>query len=623
MIDFKSNSQDIRRLSGRLGLAVVFTVFVMEGWAQVVLPTAEQSGLQGSSTLEIRGADDPFFEMWEKAVEALDESYDQWNFRPDETVDSTTFTINYIASLATDGRRRLDRVMILHADPNRDRSVTRAEAVSFLETQIGLKWITGDRLRLDDGRVLSFADFLRADTDQEDCVSKKEFVVAMWDRDGVDADFSAMDKDQNGLLEIHEYADVQGDNYRDVVSDFELADLNEDRKLSRSELAQAVPIHRRHLLDTNLAAFDDDGDQCLSLQEYRLSMLGNYNYPWELMPKDDDLDNEISFDEFTFHPRDLFQLQKRYYFHRLDLDGDGLLSQDEFMFQPPRVDVLSVMDIDGNQTLKLFESRKFPKVGSPAVRPAGKDVLFHAIPPEGEHQAVLMLFKLDGSESREIVDGLMPSWAPRGDRFACSRYKEGASVWIMGSDGTARNRIDDGWGAQWSPNGDWIAYRNDNGIRLYDTQGKRTLGFLDKKMHRFRYLHPFLSWSADGRQIAFFASTDHETQLVVVSGIEGLSSGGKQDMKPRQTTLFRTTEKVKGELLWDDGGVFLFSMFSREHGRDVIYRFDPKVDETPKVFERLIGVENPADITPWPQESKYVVTTAMSSGDGSDGQNAK
>ena len=52
---------------------------------------------------------DPFATMWMRAVEALDESYDQWNFRPEETVDSTTFTINYIASLATDGRRRLDQ----------------------------------------------------------------------------------------------------------------------------------------------------------------------------------------------------------------------------------------------------------------------------------------------------------------------------------------------------------------------------------------------------------------------------------------------------------------------------------------------------------------------------------
>ena len=55
-------------------------------------------------------------------------------FSSEETVDSTTFTINYIASLATDGRRRLDRVMILHVDPNRDRSVTREEALGFRVT---------------------------------------------------------------------------------------------------------------------------------------------------------------------------------------------------------------------------------------------------------------------------------------------------------------------------------------------------------------------------------------------------------------------------------------------------------------------------------------------------------
>ncbi len=101
---------------------------------------------------------DPFDEVLERAVNALDESYEGWQRRPDETVDSTTFTINYSASISIDGRRRLDRVMILHADANRDRKVSRDEARRFLEIQLGIRWFTGDLLRHLDGRVVDFAD---------------------------------------------------------------------------------------------------------------------------------------------------------------------------------------------------------------------------------------------------------------------------------------------------------------------------------------------------------------------------------------------------------------------------------------------------------------------------------
>ena len=308
---------------------------------------------------------DPIATMWMRAVEALDESYDQWNFRPEETVDSTTFTINYIASLATDGRRRLDRVMILHVDPNRDRSVTREEALGFLESQIGLRWVSGDRLRFQDGRVLVFSEFLRADTNQDDRISKKEFVVAMWDREGVDAQFSIMDLNGDGVIDLSEYADPRSPNFRNVIEIFNQADSSGDLLLDREELYQWVPMHRRHLLDSNLAAFDEDGDQALSIDEFRLSMLGNYNYPWEVKPEDRNRDGEISFDEFSFHPRDLFQLQKRYYFHCLDVDGDNSLSQDEFAFQQRRNHVLVSVDVKGNSSRLIFDDAKYPRVSGP------------------------------------------------------------------------------------------------------------------------------------------------------------------------------------------------------------------------------------------------------------------
>ena len=552
---------------------------------------------------------DPFATMWMRAVEALDESYDQWNFRPEETVDSTTFTINYIASLATDGRRRLDRVMILHVDPNRDRSVTREEALGFLESQIGLRWVSGDRLRFQDGRVLVFSEFLRADTNQDDRISKQEFVVAMWDREGVDAQFSIMDLNGDGVIDLSEYADPKSPNFRNVIEIFNQADSSGDVLLDREELYRWIPMHRRHLLDSNLAAFDEDGDQALSMDEFRLSMLGNYNYPWEVKPEDRNRDGEISFDEFSFHPRDLFQLQKRYYFHRLDVDGDNSLSQDEFAFQQQRNHVLVSVDEKSNSSRLIFDDAKYPRLGSPVIRSGGEEVLFHAIPPEGEHQAVLKLVKIDGSETREIGVGLLPSWSPNGDRFVCSRYDGGSSVWIMGLNGTAHKRIDDGWGAQWSPDGRKIAYRNDNGIRLYEVSTGQSTQLFDKTQHPYRYVHPYFAWAPDSSRLAFFGELNREIELAVLSLTDDGDATQKVDKDVGNYEVkLRTSEAVNGELSWSADGRLLFSLRSREHGRLVIYEMDPDNDARPRVVDSFLELRHPMDVDLDSRADKMVVT---------------
>ena len=520
-------------------------------------------------------ADDPFELILQRAIDALDESYDSWNFRPEETVDSTTFTINYIASLSTDGRRRLDRVMILHADPNRDRLVTREEAIRFLEIQLGLRWASDDRLRLEDGRVVDFAGFLRADTDQNDEISQQEFVVAVWNSEGAKADFDALDANSDGRMTLAEYAAPDGPNVRDMSAWFHQADRNEDGLLSESELIEATPINRQHLIRSNVIAFDDDGDQQLSLTEFRLSMLGNVNYPWESLPQDEDHDDALSFEEFKFHPQDLFQLQKRYYFHRLDRNRDNRLTLDEFEFEQQKSYALYRISTGGEEVTEIYRNDRFPTIGSPSISADGSSVLCHAIPPQGEHKALIIVMSADGGETREVCNGLMPSWAPTGSRFACSRYEGGAGVWIMRSDGNPERRIDDGWGAQWSPNGNSIAYTNDNSIRIYDVASQKSRVALAKKDHPYRYIHPHLSWSPDSRRIAFHGNLDREVEIGV------LTVGDQSELKRR----FRTIDATGGDLTWTkDGRKLLFSMQSPRYARSLIYQLTVDSNDPPAIF---------------------------------------
>ena len=565
----------------------------------VAQEAALQQGPAPDAEDEVAEREDPYFAMWGRAVDALDESYDQWNYRPGETVDSTTFTINYIASLATDGRRRLDRVMILHADPNRDRAVTRKEALSFLETQLGLKWVSGDTLRYPQGRVVAFADFLRADTDQNDEISESEFVVAMWDRGGT-ADFGQMDIDGNGVVALEEYTRLDGPNICDLNERFQRFDSDKDGRLSANELQASVPIHRRHLISSNLAGFDEDGDRALSFHEYQLSMLGNFNYPWEYRPRDENHDDALSFDEFQFHPRDLFQLQKRYYFHRLDQNHDGLLTDDEFVFEKQKFYSLHTISGPGQKPKLLYKNPKYPVLGAPSVSKDGKSVLFHAIPPEGEHQATLVLIAKDGSESREIGHGLMPSWSPRGDRFTCSRYEQGAGVWVMRSDGNPVKRIDDGWGARWSPNGRWIAYTNDNGIRLYDVDRGLTTPLLGKGSHPYRYLHPRLAWSTDGTTLAFLGNLNREVEIATASS--------EDDWK--LVSVFRTTEELNRELAWSLSGDILFGMYSRKVGWSALYQVMPQGHSPPSIVPDFATELSIQDIAVDSHAGTYVFTAA-------------
>ncbi len=117
-----------------------------------------------------------------------------------------------------------------------DRLVTRDEAIRFLEIQLGIRWVTDDRLRLEDGRVVDFAGFLRADTDQNDEISPARVRVAVWNSEGAKADFPSLDTNGDGEMTLAEYADPDGPNVHDMSALFQQADLNQDGLLSESRI---------------------------------------------------------------------------------------------------------------------------------------------------------------------------------------------------------------------------------------------------------------------------------------------------------------------------------------------------------------------------------------------------
>jgi TolB protein len=521
---------------------------------------------------------DPFLRILQRAVEAMDESYDGWQYRPEETVDSTMFTINYNASISPDGQRRLDRGLILHADNDRNRKITRDEAVRFLETQLGIRWITGDLLRSEDGGVVDFANFLRCDINKDDVLTKSEFVDTWWNSETDEQDFESFDTNGNGAVDLSEFAKQTGPYLRRPIQFFGEADTNADKLLSQSELQSAIRTPRKHLIISNIKAFDDDGDEQLSLPEFRVSMLSNFNYPWEMRPKDIDRDGLLSYSEFKFHTRDLFQLQRRYYFHRLDRDGSKTLDSSEFDFEPYKLHSLYRVSVNGEHSEEIYRNEEFPVVSSPSISPNGGWVLFDASPPDRTNLTQIMLMKTNGEDVRDVCSGQMPSWSGNGSQFVCCRYEQGASIWIMNTNGTVHKRIGDGWAAQWSPDGKTIAYTNDNSIRIYDVESGKISTLLAKGAHPYQYIYWNMCWSPDSRQLAFKGKTEthEEIGLLAIKGSVGLRNR------------FSTNESMGEDLAWSpDGKRLLFNMYSPAHRRKLIFQLDVTANTGPTLVPEI------------------------------------
>jgi len=541
---------------------------------------------------------DPLLELWDHAVAAMDQAYGDWKRNSTKTIDSTQFTIEYLASVHTDSRRRLDPILMAQADANRDQQVSRAEALRFLEIQLGMRWENGDLLRLSDGRVVDFARFLELDRNADARLSPTEIA-------SIDIDLTTIDRDQDGFVSLGESIDA-GDRFlKDPVADFRDADADNNGVLDLTELQHGVPAARQHLIAPALRSFDDDGNGVLSLPEYQVSMLGNYNYPWHRIPVDENRDRRMSFQEFSFHHRNLFQLQRRFYFHRLDANGDMELTTDEFPFAT--VAVHSIYRLASDESVparQIYRDAQYSVCGSPDISPNNRLILFDTELTPGDTRRTIRLMTIDGKDARDLCDGCMPSWSADGKRFVCCRYEGGPSVWIMKADGSADRRIDDGWGAQWSPDGKSIAYTNDNSLRIYDLASRTSRTVLAKGTHPYRYLYWNMSWSPDSKSLAFKGKLDDQHTEIAIVHVDADTPISRR---------YQSDQPMAGDLAWlPTGNRILFDLYLPGEQRRLIHALQVDQDSAPIRLESADPELNWISVCA-SRDGKYVVM--VTSGD--------
>lgn len=521
------------------------------------LTRSEFASVSGLVDPSLRGKlPDPFDDLVDNAVAALDESYGNWNQRPNELVNAHIFVANFIGSISPGGKRYVTGRILRQADGDADGRLSRSEAKRFLQQQLGIRWHSGPLLREPTGRLVRMNRFIDADQDQSNSVSRREFSAAHWDVPSENAYFLDHDRDQNGSISYLEYAHYTAQNFFDPIEWFRGADVNLNATLDAEEIATATEPSRQHLVGSTLSGFDSDDDKQLSLQEYRVSMHANVNYSWQVRPVDTDRDGWLSYDEFVFSRVDLFQLQRRYYFHRLDSDGDGRLSLSEFNFQTQRPFAIHLISVDGKKSRQIYQDREFPICGWPSVSSDGNRVLFHRCPPSGYSQGRIVIMDLDGSNLRDLCDGMKPSWSPDGRRFACQRTTGNAEVWIMNAETLTGQRITDGSSPRWSPDGESIAYLHDHGVWIYDVRRGQIRQLHRREDHRYQDLGDAIAWSPDSKRLALIANLSESSELVIlqvnkeneprVRHAQDAASHGNLNWDPNQQIVFCLHQETGG-----------------------------------------------------------------------------
>jgi len=487
-----------------------------------VLTRSEFEAVSGLSETWIRGSiPDPFDDLLEEAVAALDESYEQWNMRPNEYVNSHTFVANFIGSISPEGKKFVTGRILRQADSNGDGRMNRLDARNFLKYQLGVLWDQGNEIREPTGRVLRLDRFLLADANNDGVVTKEEFVSSGWGQRS-DEEFYRLDVQKDDRITFSEFRAFRvAENFFDTVEWFRAADSNLSGSLDLNELTKASDAERKHLLSSTIQAFDRDRDQKLTLQEFRLSMLANFNYPWFKRPTDLNRDGTLSYDEFIFHSTDLFQLQRRFYFHRLDRDGDQRLSTAEFEFLEAKPNAIRLNSVDGETLRVVYQDSDFPVLGLPDLSPDGSRMLFHRTSKDSSVGTQIVLANLAGDVVSELCSGRQPSWSPDGTQFVCARTvaegAEGKQIWVMTADGRGGRSIGKGTSPRWSPDGKSIAFLRDNGIVLYDTVAGGSKVLLVREGHRYTTLGDGIAWAPLGDQLALLATRPNFVELILVS----------------------------------------------------------------------------------------------------------
>ncbi len=544
---------------------------------------------------------DPIVDFVDGLVTVLEERWDKLDTNQDSKLNVDTF----VRLLANINQAPLHSVNVQVFDPNADRNVTRAEARTAIEALAGVRRIDGAPLRMPSGIIVNLMHFRHLDRDSSDSLDRDEFLAHPFPENGGAGAFERGDGNADGRISFEEWSRITHPGTVDPVAEFRYLDGDFDGRLSQEELRTRAPDWKQKLTAHLLPAFDADGDGTLSLVEYRFCPAANPLLVWHAPLLDPDNDGKLTFAEFAFGSNE-FPLLRWEYFRRFDVNSDGLLDTREFHFHTKEPDALFVLNADGSGWRKLLSLDGYPALGSPAVSPDGKTIVFDAwqvVKNRQVGQSMLWAIDIDGQNPRELCAGQMPSWSPDGRFLACSRGGQG--VCIVTADGKDHKQIGQGWGAQWSPDGRRIAFYESNArVMVYDVETGQLQEVLGTEANPYQQVYWNLTWSPDSTQLCVKGTTSSGAVEIALVNAGGAELGFRVRYSSR--TPFHE------DFAWHpQGDRVIIAMPCPERGRSQLYEFRPDDDAPPGLLAGQDPERNNTD-SAWTPDGRQLI---VSSGD--------
>ena len=186
-------------------------------------------------------------------------------------------------------------------------------------------------LRHPNGMVVNQSLWLPIDADKNGVIDRDEYIKRSNAGEKAAEEFAKANLDGDEVLSFDEFSRMPWRGFSDPVDEFRTMDKNLDARLDREELIAGSPDGRKKLAEHAFPGFDLNQDGVLSLVEYCLTPQANMILPWPKVLTDDG-DGSLSFAEFNFD-QSQYPLLRQLYFQRLDRNGDGRLTIDEFFFK--------------------------------------------------------------------------------------------------------------------------------------------------------------------------------------------------------------------------------------------------------------------------------------------------